>query len=225
VIDDIDVALVSWARSIAGDADVRLGLPQADPGALTVWLYLYGFADRPATRGPERAPHQAQANYLVIVGAPEPDAVHRTLGALLQGALDHEEWEVEWEPWSASDWQSAKLPRQPAFGISALVRMPRPEVVAKPVLHPLEVRGVALEDFEGVVVGPGDVPLVDVRIELAGKSTRTDRDGRFRFCAMPETSPRCELHVSTKGREFSVIAERAGSNQPVIIRLDPPGGD
>jgi len=225
VIEEVDDRLIEWATAVAPDAGVVLSAPGAIGDQVEIALYMHSLSYELPSSTWDRPPHQLWARYLVTVAARDPRDEHRILGDLLVAALEEGDFVVESEPWAPAQWQAIGSPPRPCFGIAQLVRVPRPLDTAKPVLHELEVEGTAPVDVRGMVVGPDDVPLVDVRVELAsgGRATRTDSRGRFRLAAVPPTTGERQLVLTTKGRRISVAAA-SDAPDPLIIRVDPPGG-
>ena len=75
--------------------------------------------------------------------------------------------------------------------------------------------------MEGVVLGPGDVPISDAFIEipLLALATRTDKRGRFRFAAVPTAPAEQQLRVRAKAREFPFTVD-SSKTPPFVLRLD-----
>lgn len=224
MISDVDDRLANWAAAVAPGADVVFALRPPVAEQLTIGLYLYAVAHEPSPRTWDRPPHQIRVRYLVTVAAASPRDEHQVLGDLLVAALDDAGLQVETLPWSAAEWGAAGLPPTPAFAVSTLVFVERPLESAPPVLHELDIHAVETIDLVGTVVGPGEIPLVDVRVELvgAGRTTRTNAKGQFRLSAVPAVATERELLLTSKNRRTSVTASQ--QNDPLLIRLDPPGG-
>ena len=73
--------------------------------------------------------------------------------------------------------------------------------------------------MEGVVLGPGDVPISDAFVEIPSLAltTRSDGRGRFRFAAIPTAPAKQQLRVRAKAREFPFTVD---SSKPSVLRLD-----
>jgi hypothetical protein len=85
---------------------------------------------------------------------------------------------------------------------------------------PIVVRGAPLAPLEGLVLGPGDVPISDAFIALPKLSatTRSDRRGRFRFAAVPSDVPTA-IVVRAKAGEFPFTVASPPESEPVVLRL------
>jgi len=88
------------------------------------------------------------------------------------------------------------------------------------VRQPMQVSTIPLLALRGRVLGPGDIPLTGMRIEVAGigHSTQTDSAGRFVLSGVPADEP-ARLHVRGRGRYLLAEVERP-STDPVVIHCD-----
>ena len=75
--------------------------------------------------------------------------------------------------------------------------------------------------MEGLVLGPGDVPISDAFIEIPSLAltARSDRHGRFRFAAIPTSPVKQHLRVRAKAREFPFTVD-SSKPPPFVLRLD-----
>ena len=87
--------------------------------------------------------------------------------------------------------------------------------------EPIIVHEVATTRLQGQILGPGDIPLVNARVELPGlrHTTYTDMEGRFSFATVPETSGSRVLRVAAKGREFNIVTNRPAPDEPFVIHV------
>ena len=148
------------------------------------------------------------------------------LGALVIGALENPEFEVEQDPVPISLWTALGIPPRPAFVIRVPFRHERPQKLAPPVRHPLVVKRLPLRSFKGQIVGPGNIPIMNAQVELPSLdlSTITDSRGTFHFSSIPDEPGEKLLRVRAKGQEFSINAKQAASEtEPLVIQLQLEG--
>lgn len=221
MIDDVDHKLKEWVGSVIEDAEVVLELP-CEPGKThTVGLYLLDLLNGIPTHRDRPAPLQIELRYLITTWADEPEAAHRLLGRLVFAAMQSPEFEIELEPLAPEIWASFGISPRPAFLIRVPVEMERHITSFPRVRVPTEFRVVPTTSLAGTVVGPGQVPLPEARVELPALNltTRTDVDGRFRFSAIPPDPKEKEIRVRLKGLEVSTTT--AGGAEPLVIQFDP----
>lgn len=220
MIDEVDGQLRDWIAAAVGEGEVSLGPPR-DPPPSRVGLYLLEVKHVPVARGSRRPPLQVFLRYLVTTWSEDPLEAHRVLGQLLFAALEHDEFEVEMDPIPTATWSAFGVAPRPSFVLRVPMRRERPQ---PPVKH---VRKIVLAQaglglLEGHVVGPGDEPIMNARVEFPAldRATWTDSQGRFRFVGVPAGLPITRVRVSAKGVHTSI--ERDGSQdsrEPLIIRL------
>ena len=148
------------------------------------------------------------------------------LGALVVAALENPEFEVEQEPLPLSLWTALGIAPRPSFVLRVPFKHERPEKLAPRVRKPLVIKHLPLRSFEGIILGPEDIPLMNAQVELPSLelSTHTDSKGRFQFSAIPAAPGKKLLRVRAKGQEFSINTEQAGSDQdPLVIHLQLEG--
>lgn len=222
MIDEMDRRLQDWAGTVVGAVPVSLAPPVRDEGGeAAVSLYLLGLAESPSPRTSGPQPLQLQLRYLVTASSPEPEEAHRLLAELLFAALDTEKMQVEMEPVPLALWQAFGVAPRPAFTVRVPLIKERKTRPVRRVLEPLVVETARLARLEGVVLGPGDVPLAGARVELPALnvSTRTDFQGRFHFAAVPQDATGA-LRVQARGQELSLTPERpAEPESPLIVRF------
>ena len=203
MLEEADDEVTSWAQSVLPGADVALGPPLAESASPAVSLHLLSLTDIPAARGAGRVSPQFGARYLVTSAAAEPAEAHRLLGTLLFAALEQHEFEVGFADVPDALWAAAGAMPRAAFSLFVRVRREREDEPTPLVRGPIVVRGAPLAPLEGLVLGPGDVPISDAFIALPKLSatTRSDRRGRFRFAAVPSDVP-ASPRVRAKAGEF-----------------------
>jgi hypothetical protein len=154
--------------------------------------------------------------HLVSVAGGDTDLLDR---ALVAAAVAGEPTLVL-DPPPAELWLAFGVPPRPVLLLDVAVRVDRPTATAPLVRQPLRVTSAPLRSLYGQVVGPGDLPLSGVRVEVTttGAATYTDAAGRFSFASIPSDLPaRLRLH----GRNRHLTAEVAtGSTGAVVIHCD-----
>jgi hypothetical protein len=220
VLEKADEEVIRWAQSVLPGVEVALGPPLAEADAPAVSLHLLALTDIPAARGAGRVSPQFGARYLVTSAAADPAEAHRLLGALLFAALEQHEFEVGFADVPDALWAAAGALPRAAFSLFVRVRRVREDEPTPRVRGPIVVRGAPLAPLEGLVLGPGDVPISDAFIALPKLSatTRSDRRGRFRFAAVPSDVPTA-LVVRAKAGEFPFTVASPPESEPVVLRL------
>jgi hypothetical protein len=219
VIDTVDQQLSSWVEDVLPGASVTLDGPA---GATDdVGLFLFEMADLPPARGEERPPLQVRLGYLVTTSGTDVALAHSRLGKLLFAALTHPEWDVRYPGDIAEFWHAVGEPPRAGFILTVPLRQPVEAEPPPPVRAPLRVQGVGSRVMEGVVLGPGDMPISDAFVEIPSLAltTRCDTRGRFRFAAIPTSPAKQQLRVRAKAREFPFTVD-SSKPSPFVLRLD-----
>ena len=218
MIDEVDRQLSSWVEEVLPGASVTLEGPASTED---VGLYLFEMADLPPARGEERPPLQVRLGYLVTTSGADVALAHKRLGTLLFAALQHPDWEVRFPGETAELWRAVGEAPRAGFILTIPLRQPVETKPAPPVLLPLKVQGVPSRAMEGVVLGPGDVPISDAFIELPSLAltARSDSRGRFRFAAVPTSPAKQHLRVRAKAREFPFTVD-SSKPSPFVLKLD-----
>jgi len=226
MIDQTDRQLAAWIGEILDHVNVSLAPPGAGEAAKEVGLYLMELVQAPATRGTRRPPLLMTLRYLVTTHAPKPEDAHQMLGALVIAALQNPEFEVEQEPLPISLWTAFQIAPRPAFVLRVPFRQERPEKLAPFVKQPLVIKQLPMQSFEGRVVGPENIPIMNARVELPSLDlyTSTDSQGHFRFSSVPAGPGARLVRVRAKGQEFSINTEQAAADkEPLVIQLQLEG--
>jgi len=220
VIDEVDQQVTRWVEDVLPGASITLDGPGAAATA-DVGLHLFELADMPAARGDERPPLQVRLGYLVTTSGSDLTLAHNRLGRLLFAALSHPDWTVRFPGDLPEFWSASGVPPRAGFILNVPLRQQVETKPAPPVRAPLRLQGVAARAMEGVVLGPGDVPISDAFIEipLLALATRTDKRGRFRFAAVPTAPAEQQLRVRAKAREFPFTVD-SSKPSPFVLRLD-----
>ena len=219
MIDEVDKQLSRWVEDVLPGVSVTLDGPAgADDD---VGLYLFEMADLPPARGEKRPPLQVRLGYLVTTSGGDVALAHKRLGTLLFAALAHPDWDVRFPGDIAELWRAVGMPPRAGFVLNVPLRQPVELEPAPPVRGPLRVEGVGSRVMEGVVLGPGDVPISDAFVEIPSLAltARSDTRGRFRFAAIPTKPAKQQLRVRAKAREFPFTVD-SSKPPPFVLRLD-----
>jgi hypothetical protein len=222
MIDQLDTKLAQWAGGILGETDVAFAPPQPSAPGRGVSLYLMEIVHTPVGRGVRLTPLQIILRYLVTTWAKQSEEAHRMLGELVFAALANTEFEVEQDPLPISAWAGFGVPPRPSFILRVPLRQERPEKRAPLVQHELVVKAALMRSLSGLVLGPGNIPLMNARVELPALqlATETDSSGRFYFAAVPAQPPARQLRVRARGQEVLVTMETgAPADAPLVIHL------
>lgn len=225
-IDAIDAELSEWISETVPGVSVALGAAPADSKAPVVFLLLQRLADGTGSRARvgRPVPRRVELGYFVAASGRDPAQAHKTLGELLFAALERVErgsWRVSFETPPPELWSALQLPPLPAFLLHVPLVRERPAPAVK-MARELVLKPTPAVAFEGLLLGPADVPLADVVVEFGSlaQRTRTDGNGRFRFGAVPPDFRRHPLRVHAKGRAFDLKAGPAAPGAPCVIRLE-----
>ena len=223
MIDEIDRELKAWVGSVFDGITVSLRAPNGELPGSGVSLYLLQVSHVQAPRGGRRRPPmQLVLSYLITTWSEDPEDGHRLLGELAFAAMDHAEYEVELDAAPLTVWTALGTAPRPSFVLRVRVQRERQQPEEKIVRVQPVLQSTVAVSVNGLVVGPGNVPLMGARVECPTLNlhTRTDAHGRFRFAALPSTPPP-ELRVKAKGREQSVRADlRSLGAEGLLIRFD-----
>jgi len=221
MIGEIDTELRDWAAAIVDkSAQISFAAP-SNSSETVVNLHLAALLPAPPMRGDRRAPVQLALRYMVSAWASDVGEQHRLLGSLAIGAMRNPRYEVELEPVPGEMWAALSATPRPSFYLKVPLRQAQPEPKQKLVRKPLVIEGTQLTQLFGAVIGPGDVPLANARVEIpmADLATETDYAGRFGFRGVPVDPPRKLVRVRARRHEMTVEVT-TGGNEPVLIRFD-----
>lgn len=168
---------------------------------------------------PQRRPAEAQSplalmlHYEIVVRLADPLAEQRAIGELAFAALSEADVEIETEASTAPGEQGP-----PTLRLRTRLLRGRPQPRQARVREPLRADLRVVGSLQGVVLGPGDLPIPDavVAIPALGQRTGTDAIGRFRFAAVPSGSAPLALAVEAKGVRVELTTAPGG---PVTIRV------
>jgi hypothetical protein len=224
LIEELDQRLKEWAEAIVPDVGVRFTPPNDSDAAPAIYLYLLDLVpETPAASAGRTPPLQVGLRYLTTVRAESPQEAHRMLGHLVSAAMESPDFKVELDPPAAAFWSALGIVPRPAFMLRVPLRLPRPEPKVGRVRKPAEVHHSPLTSLVGVLLGPGELPVCDARVELGSPrlTTHTDSRGFFRFAAVPAEPSEKRLQIRAKGYEQTVTVEHvAGDRKPLVIHFE-----
>jgi Pvc16 N-terminal domain len=226
MIDEVDRRLKDWIGTVLDGVEVTLGSPSAEKPAKCVNLFLYQLVHDPPARTAAPPPLQLSLRYLITTWSDQFEESHRMLGELVFAAMGNREFQLELEPLAAEVWSALKAEPQPSFIVRIPVRQERELPKAKRVRAPLVVDSAPIGPFHGIVLGPGDIPLANARVDLIGLNliTQTDLKGRFKFLGVPGDEKPKNLVIKARGVAMSLNAlERHSSpDNPLVIHFNLP---
>ena len=221
MIDQADIRLKAWVEGILTGVTVSMALPPAAQELPAVSLYLLALADPPAPLTNNQSALQLTLCYLVTTWSSDLLAAHHMLGNLVFAAMQAPEFRVDLQPLPAETWAALGTPPRPSFILRLPLKLDLPKTPPQLVRQPLVIDLESLVDIQGIVLGPGDIPLADALVEIPDSpvSTRTGADGRFKIkLVLGKTQPG-RLHVVARGHEMLQPIEAAQVNEPLVIRF------
>jgi hypothetical protein len=227
LIEQVDQQLRDWVIQVLGPTTVTLDSPAPSPTGQGVSLYLYALNQAFPSSGSGALPLQIELRYLVSAWAEQPEEAHRLLDRLVFAAMTNPAFEIDLAPLPPETWLSYGVKPLPCFVLKAPVRIDRKEPLTPIVRKPLEVHATPVTQLEGTVLGPGDLPLANARVEIPflDRSTRTDTHGRFQFQAVPADPGVRKLRVVLKGWSLDVELEQPSlARGPITVHFDPFNG-
>ncbi len=225
MIDEIDTELTDWVKGALGKekAEIFIGAPKESVKETTVTLSLVALLPTPTPRTAARPPLKLVLRYLVSVQAQDSGDAHRILGTLAFSAMERPAFEMESEAPEVSLWAALGVPLRASFAIRVPLLKTRPEPKAKRVRFPLVIKTSPVRTISGVVLGPGDIPIMGARVEIpgSGRAVQTDPLGHFVIPGvLREFGPRA-IQVRAKGALETVPLDlKAGPTDSLIIHLN-----
>jgi hypothetical protein len=210
--------LMDWVARAAGQP-ARLAPPaaQSDDG-LSLWPL--ELRHQRQTRGATglREPYRFGVRFLLTASGPQ---ALRLLDRVLAAAVTDAEPEISLEAGDPALWQAFGAAPRPALLIDVPAQIAYPQLVAPPVLQPLQVTLIPRLTLAGRVVGPGDVPLAAMRVEVVGTpiKTNTDAQGRFSMAGVPE-APEVRLRLVGRGKILTTQVDPTDAD--LVIKCDLP---
>ena len=218
MVDRQDRAVQEWIGTAAHPATVTLALPTNGDTPPGITLYLMDMISEPNNRG-AHAPLRITLRYLVTGGIGAFEDTHRMLGDVLLAALEHAEYEVEREQVPLAFWQAIGAAPRPAFVLRVPFHRGREPAPMTRVRKAPMVQSVEVAPLIGIVLGPGNIPIVDALLEVPalGLAQRTDRDGRFAFRTIPAAPHTNMLRISAKGYVLSQPVTRVPTETDGLV--------
>jgi hypothetical protein len=219
LIDQVDRRLQAWVGKVLDGAQVSLAPPGKSLPEPGVGLYLMEIVNSPvAPDARSLAPQQIALRYLVTAWAEAAEDSHRLLGTLVFKALRNPDFQVELEPVPVDAWSAFGVEPRPSFVLRVPLRYEEPRPKRPLVRQHMRIETTSMKSLHGVVVGPGEVPIIGASVQLPhlNLNTKTDSHGRFRFAAVP-AEPQVKLfRVRAKGLTQE---EKMSDKEPVTIRI------
>lgn len=213
--------LLAWTSEAAGHT-VRLGAPAelGDDAGLSLWPLDLRPQRQIRSAAAAREPFRFTVRHLLTVTGPSGLAA---LDRVLAAAVAAGEPDVLLEAGDPALWQAFGVAPRPALFVDVPAQIAFAEPSTPPVLHPLRIQHVARRTVAGRVVGPGDVPLAAMRVEVVGTqhATHTDAQGRFTVPGVPDTG---EVRLRLVGRGHVLTAVVDPAEADLVVHCDLPTG-
>ena len=226
MIDETDDRLSAWIAATVGDSvPVSLAAPGSPTPPHGVSCYLLDVVPAPAERSARSAPLQVALRYLITTWDDDARTAHRLLGQLVFAALSDASFEVERDPLAPELWRALGTAPRPSFVLRVPVRVEREQPTAPRVRERLRIDSGLLTPLIGRVLGPGDIPVANARVEVLGLDVEvmTDRLGRFRVPTVPSGGRPLRLRVAARGVQAEVEEQPAEIVDGVLtVRLPIP---
>ncbi len=223
MIDSADRDLQEWVKKVVPGVEVFLGPPQQSDGKHGISLYLLALSDPPPAWMNRQPATRVALRYLVTTWAEDEIEAHRLLGLLVLAVMENRKYELDLASMPAPLWAALGITPRPSFTLCAPLHVEQPEPDTRLVKGPLVIRGTPVISLQGVVLGPGNVPIVGASVEIPSLSltNHTDAKGRFYFSSVPGEPRSIQLLVKARGRAQSVTVEQPTSDrEPLAIRFD-----
>ncbi len=200
---DVTAGLIDWIGRIAPDAAITVVSSGGATAANGISVRLVGLASRVVPAAPGGRSKVLALDYLVTVNLGDPLSEHHLAAELAFATLDRSDFELVEAISAAALCHSLGLPPSQGLVIRTELRRDTVLPVAPLVRHPPITQLEPLAQTEGVVIGPGDIPIANALVMLKGsnRSVTTGPDGRFCF-AIPAGSP-AKVTARARMREVS----------------------
>jgi hypothetical protein len=212
--------LVAWLRDAVG-APVGISPPAAietGDSVVSAWP-LELRPDQEARGAGQRLPMRLILRCLVCASGAVDEAT-RLLDRVLVASAAAVERVVVLEPPPPQTWLAFGVAPRPALLFDMPLQIARSTPSAPLVRQPLRVQTMSLLALRGRILGPGDIALSDMRVEVVatGHSTHTDSNGHFVLAGVPAGEP-ARLRVSGRGR-YLLAEVGTPSTDPVVIHCN-----
>jgi hypothetical protein len=215
--------LRTWVQNAVDVDTVSLDPPGPADGATVVSCYFYAIGENPPMRSARNAPLQLACYVLVSCTAPTALESSRILSELIFATMQNPDYEIVLEPPPAEFWLALGVIPRPCYALRIPLRIERPSAAVPRVRQPLSVEGAPITQLNGVVLGPGDIPIAGARVEvpMLQRTTRTDANGRFRLTGMAAEPRAKQLRVSAKGETLDVtVMQPAVATEVIVVHFD-----
>ena len=172
--------LVAWLHDATG-TEVNVGPPRSiedTASTITAWP-LELRPDQEARGTGPRMPMRLVLRSLVCASGAGEAGVRLLDRALVAAAADAGRV-VVLDPPTAQTWLAFGVAPRPALLFDTPLQIARTTPAAPLIRHPMQVQTMAMLAVHGRVLGPGDVPLADMRVEVAGLRDRFGQE--FSYC-------------------------------------------
>lgn len=212
--------LVAWMRD-AAEVPVEAGSPgDVETGKPVVLAWPLELRPDQEARGAGQRPPMRLILRCLVFASGAPGEASRLLDRVLVAAAAAVDRVAVFEPPLPQMWQAFGIAPRPSLYFDVPLQIARSTPIAPLVRRPMQVQTMAMLALHGRVVGPGDVPLSDMRVELAatGHSAQTDSEGHFMLGGVPADEP---ARLRVRGRGQHLLAEvHTPSTDPVVIHIN-----
>ncbi|MBR0748775.1 hypothetical protein JQ582_33075 [Bradyrhizobium japonicum] len=216
-VDEVTRAIFEWIASVLPESPVLVRSSADWSAHKGIALRLLSARPLPTPRA-QQQPLSIRLDYLVTPSFDDIFAEHRCLGELLFAAFDRADIQIIDHDDAAAMRREFNVPLRAGILLSTNLQRHRTPMRAPPVRQPLVVRSTGLGRFEGVVLGDGDIPLVDALVEMPAlnRSVLTDLKGRFSLSG-PLISGQPTKLIATKNH--SSVGVDVADDRPLTIRI------
>ena len=227
-VESATAELIGWLSTAAGTLvrptrpghQTEAAEPTAEPPDPVLYAWPIELVAEPEGRQVgARPPFRCRVRHLVLAAGPDQPAA-RLLDRVLIAAVQTGAPEVRLGPLPPELWLALGLEPRPALLFDVEAQIAR--TVAEPPLvrKPLRIEDRAIRALSGTIVGPSDIPMADLRVEVAatGAFAHTNSRGEFGFSNVP-VQDRTRLRIVGKGRQYETEVDSGGTDHP-IIRFD-----
>lgn len=215
--DDIARDLLAWVASVTPKIPAAAKPLGTRERAAGIDIRLIGLAPKPAPRAPN-PPDAVDLDFLVTVQMADAFDEQNALAELLLSAVQRSDVEIVAGRSGAELCAALGIPVAAGFVLRTPLVRARDVKPAPLVKFPLQVEPVRLSVVQGIVTGPGDVPIAGAVVSVADgmREARTGHDGRFRIAGLPQQKAQIKLNVRARGVELDAAAV---PGQDVVLKL------
>jgi hypothetical protein len=214
--DDVTRELIDWVKDrCPGTPAAALSLADSDPES-GIGIRLIQVSPRMEPRARDRLIRTLALDYLISIRADDPLAEHRLVAELAFAIMDMADYELVADQSAAQACLASGLAPTAGLVIRSQARRVDDIAQAPLVREPAIMRVAPLGFVDGIVLGPGDLPIPGATVTLGDgdRSAVTGPDGRFRF-ASPADAP-VQVAARAHGR---ANATAAAAGKPAVIKL------